>query len=85
LFVIFLTHLGRAVVVSAVYVTLVVPVNWWLGSDYGFIGNPPTDIKIPPFVDALGPWPQRAIIILALAPLGFIVVLLPWLVIGARR
>jgi hypothetical integral membrane protein (TIGR02206 family) len=77
--------LGRALAISAVYVALVVPVNWWLASDYGFIGNPPADIKIPPFVDALGPWPQRAIIIVALAPLGFIVVLLPWLVIRAPR
>ena len=70
--------LGRALLVSAAYVALVVPVNHWLGSDYGFIGNPPPDIAVPPFVLMLGPWPQRAIILVVLAALGFVVVLLPW-------
>ena len=36
------------------------------------------NVKIPPFVGALGPWPQRAIILVALAAFGFLVVLLPW-------
>ncbi len=76
--------LRRALAVSAAYVALVVPVNWWLGSDYGFIGNPPADIAIPPFVNALGPWPQRAIILVALAAFGFLVVLLPWLIVAPR-
>ena len=58
------------------------PVNLWLGSDYGFIGNPPADIKIPAFVGALGPWPQRAIILVALAAFGFLVVLLPWRIVA---
>ena len=70
--------LGYALIVSAAYVALIVPVNLWLGSDYGFIGNPPADIKIPPFVGALGPWPQRAIILVTLAAFRFLVVLLPW-------
>jgi hypothetical integral membrane protein (TIGR02206 family) len=76
--------LARAIAVSAVYVAIVVPVNLALGSNYGYVGNP-ADIKdIPPFVYALGPWPLRAIILVALAPLGFVVVLVPWLV-AARR
>jgi hypothetical protein len=37
---------------------------------------------VPPFVRALGPWPQRAIILVALAVPGFVVVLLPWLLIA---
>jgi len=73
--------LGYALIVSAAYVALIVPVNLWLGSDYGFIGNPPADVKIPPFVGALGPWPQRAIILVALAAFGFLVVLLPWCIV----
>jgi len=36
------------------------------------------NVKIPPFVGALGPWPQRAIILVALAAFVFLVVLLPW-------
>jgi hypothetical integral membrane protein (TIGR02206 family) len=70
--------LGRALAVSAVYVAVVVPVNVLTGGDYGFIGNPAPDISVPPFVLMLGPWPQRAIILLALGALGFAIVLLPW-------
>ena len=77
--------LGRALVVSAAYAALVVPVNLLLGSDYGFIGNPAPDISVPPFVLMLGPWPQRAIILVVLAALGFAVVLLPWRLIAPRR
>jgi len=77
--------LGRAVAVSAAYGVLVVPLNAWLGADYGFIGNPAPDIAIPPFVEALGPWPQRAIILAALVPLGFIAVLLPWRIARQMR
>jgi hypothetical integral membrane protein (TIGR02206 family) len=77
------SDLYRALIASAAYVALVVPVNFWLGSDYGFIGNPAPDIQIPPFIDALGPWPQRAIVLaVVLVPLGFVLVLLPWLVAG---
>jgi hypothetical integral membrane protein (TIGR02206 family) len=76
--------LGRALAVSAAYVALVAPVDLWLGSNYGYIGNPADINEVPPFVNALGPWPRRAIILVALAPLGFVVVLLPWLV-AARR
>ena len=70
--------LGRALLVSAAYVALTVPVNHWLGSNYGYIGNPAPDIAVPPFVLMLGPWPQRAVILVVLAVLGFVVVLLPW-------
>jgi len=71
--------LARALAVSFAYVALVASVNGRLGSDYGFIGNPAPDIAVPPFVLMLGPWPQRAIAIVALAACGFVVVLLPWL------
>jgi hypothetical protein len=74
-----------ALIVSAAYVALVVPINLWLGSDYGYLGNPAAVSEIPPFVYALGPWPQRAFILVALAPPGFIAVLLPWLIFGAGQ
>jgi hypothetical integral membrane protein (TIGR02206 family) len=78
------SDLSRALIVSAFYLALVVPVNAWLGSDYGFVGNPAPDIAVPPFVLMLGSWPQRAIILVALAVLGFVVVLLPWRILAAR-
>jgi hypothetical integral membrane protein (TIGR02206 family) len=76
---------ARAALVSAAYLAVVVPVNLWLGSNYGFIGNPPASVKIPPFVDALGPWPQRALIVVVLAALGFLVALLPWRLVARGR
>ena len=79
------SDLGRALIVSAAYVALVVPINLWLGSDYGYLGNPASVSEIPQFVYALGPWPQRAFILVALAPPGFIAVLLPWLIFGAGQ
>ena len=74
------SDLGRALIVSACYVALVVPINLRLGANYGYLGNPAAVSEIPPFVYALGPWPQRAIILVALVPLGFVAVLLPWLI-----
>jgi hypothetical integral membrane protein (TIGR02206 family) len=72
------SDLRRALMVSAAYVAVVAPVNHWTGGDYGYIGNPAPDIAVPPFVLMLGPWPQRAVILVLLAALGFVVVLLPW-------
>ncbi len=70
--------LGRAYAASAIYVLAVVPVNFLLGSNYGYIGDPPPPARIPPFIDALGPWPLRAVIVVILAVAGFVAVLLPW-------
>jgi hypothetical integral membrane protein (TIGR02206 family) len=75
--------LGTAVIASVVYTVLIMPVDLWLGANYGFIGNPPAGVSIPPFVKALGPWPQRALVVIALVPIGFVLVLLPWCI--ARR
>ena len=74
------SDLKRAYAVSAAYLAVVVPVNAALGSNYGYVGNPPAGNSIPPFVDLLGPWPERAIIVVGLASLGFMFVLLPWVV-----
>jgi len=71
---------GRAVAVSLIYVAFVVPIDLLLGANYGFVGNPADINEVPPFINALGPWPQRAIILVALVPLGFLIVLAPWLI-----
>jgi hypothetical integral membrane protein (TIGR02206 family) len=72
------SDLGRTLAVSAIYLALVVPVDVALGANYGFVGNPADTGEVPPFIGALGPWPLRAVILVALAALGFVVVLLPW-------
>jgi uncharacterized membrane protein YwaF len=49
----------------------------WLGADYGYLGDLPSE-QIPPFIAALGPWPARAVIVVALAAAAFAVVEMPW-------
>jgi hypothetical integral membrane protein (TIGR02206 family) len=79
------SDLGRALVLSLVYAALVMPIDLTLGANYGFIGNPPPGKSIPPFIDAMGPWPRRAFIVIALAAIGFVLALLPWRLAAARR
>jgi len=74
--------LGRVYAVSAIYLAMVIPVNLEFSANFGFLGNPPPPARIPPFVDALGPWPLRALIIVALAAVGFALLELPWRLVG---
>jgi hypothetical integral membrane protein (TIGR02206 family) len=77
--------LTRAYAVSGTYLAVVTPTNLLLGSNYGYVGNPPPPRPIPPFVDLLGLWPQRAVVLVVMAVLGFAVVLLPWAVARSSR
>jgi hypothetical integral membrane protein (TIGR02206 family) len=79
------SDLGRACAASAAYIALVMPIDLVLGANYGFVGNPADPKMIPPFVAALGPWPWRVLVIFALAALGFVLVLLPWLAVRRTR
>ncbi len=72
------SDLGRAYVASAIYIALIVPVDLWLGSNYGFVGNPAPGSRIPALVEAFGAWPRRALIVVGLAALAFVLVLAPW-------
>lgn len=51
------------------YLAVVLPLNLWLGANYGFVGNmrPGT----PSIVDVLGPWPERLIVIVLLVAAVF--------------
>lgn len=69
---------GRATVISIGYFAVVMPVNVMLSSNYAFIGNPTSAREVPPFVAALGPWPGRVFVIIALVMIAFLIVLLPW-------
>ena len=75
----------RACLVSVAYLAFITPVNLTLGSNYGFVGNPPPEHPLPPAVEALGPWPGRVGIMAGLAIVGFVLALSPFLVAGARR
>jgi hypothetical integral membrane protein (TIGR02206 family) len=71
--------LGRAGVASLAYVAAIIPLNLLLGTNYGFVGNPPADRSLPPLVAALGPWPGRVGIMMVLAGVAFTLALAPWL------
>ena len=76
------SDLARACVMSAAYVAAIVPVNLMLGTNYGFVGNPPDQAQ-PPVIALLGPWPERIVVLMALVFFGYLLAMLPW--IGARR
>lgn len=68
----------RAAVVAIGWAAVVLPVDLRLGANYGYIGNPPAGTWIPPLIAAFGPWPERLVIIAALAALVFLGLLAPW-------
>lgn len=68
----------RAAIVSFAYMALVLPINIALNANYGYVGNPPPPAAIPPFIAALGPWPGRVVILMALIAIAYVIVLLPW-------
>src|SRR5262252_3079237 len=76
---------ARASIAGLAWAALALAVDIRLGANYGFIGNPPASVRIPPLVAAFGPWPQRLAIIAALAALAFLLALAPWLVVRRLR
>jgi hypothetical integral membrane protein (TIGR02206 family) len=76
---------ARAAVVAIGWAALVLAVDLWLGANYGYIGNPPDGTWIPPLVAAFGPWPERLVVIAALAAIVFLLLLVPWLALRRRR
>jgi hypothetical integral membrane protein (TIGR02206 family) len=76
---------ARASVVGLGWAAVVLAVDLRLGANYGFIGNPPAGTRIPPIVEAFGPWPQRLLVILALATAVFVLLLAPWLALARQR
>jgi hypothetical integral membrane protein (TIGR02206 family) len=79
------SDVGRVVAASFAYVAVVMPIDLAIGANYGFIGNPPPDKSLPPFINAMGPWPRRAFIVMGLGITGFVLALLPWRLAGARE
>lgn len=52
------------------YLAAILPVNRWLGANYGFVGD--SRPETPSIVDVLGPWPERLLIIVALVAVVFV-------------
>jgi uncharacterized membrane protein YwaF len=68
--------LGVAIVTTAVYILLVLPLDAALGVDYGNVGpgSSPTAF--------LGPWPLRVFWLLVLEGTLFVLMWLPWRRVG---
>ncbi|MBL8762962.1 MAG: TIGR02206 family membrane protein [Phycisphaerae bacterium] len=60
------------------YLALAAAVNARLGSNYAFIGRPTPEN--PTLVDALGPWPVRAVLLALLAQAAVTLAFLPWII-----
>ena len=78
------SDLARAAVVAVMWATVALSTDVVLGANYGYVGNPPAGTRIPPLVEAFGPWPQRLLVMAAIAALVFFLLLLPWLALARR-
>ena len=76
---------ARAAVVAIGWAAVVLAVDLRLGANYGYVGNPPAGTWIPPLVAAFGPWPERLVVMAALAAIVFLLLLAPWLALRRRR
>lgn len=61
----------RGLLVCYVWLAVVVPINAWLGANYGYLGN--SRPEAPTLVDHLGPWPGRMVIMIAIGHAVFAV------------
>ncbi|MBL8762395.1 MAG: YwaF family protein, partial [Phycisphaerae bacterium] len=60
-------------------IVLMVPFNWWLGTNYAYTG--PSQPNSTTILDALGPWPRRLLLIMPLAAGVLCVITLPWVLV----
>lgn len=64
-------------------IVLMVPFNWWLGTNYAYTG--PSGTGPTTILDALGPWPRRLLLIMPLALLVLASITWPWVAWASWR
>ena len=64
---------------AALYVAIVLPLDLAFDWNYGFVGRSKPEVRS--IVDALGPWPGRLAIIVALVATAMALLLLPWKIV----
>lgn len=74
---------GIACAGAAAYVALILPLDLAFGWNYGFVG--PSKPEVRTIVDALGPWPERLVLIVLLVAGAMALALLPWRFIPRRE
>jgi hypothetical integral membrane protein (TIGR02206 family) len=65
-----------AMIMSALYVALVLPLDVLMRWNYGFLGN--MKPSQPSLIDVLGPWPWRVVVIIVLGGVAMAALYLPW-------
>lgn len=68
--------LAYVIMFSSAYLALVFPLNIWGGWNYGYVG--PDVPGTPTVIDALGPWPERILLIIVMAAAMLTHWWLPW-------
>ena len=67
---------GIACAAAALYVAIVLPLDLAFDWNYGFVGRGKPEVRT--IVDALGPWPERLVLIVLLVAGMMALLLLPW-------
>ena len=73
---------GIACAAAALYVAVVLPLDLAFDWNYGFVGRGKPEVRT--IVDALGPWPERLVLIFLLVAGAMALLLLPW-VFGRKQ
>lgn len=67
----------------AVFISLIVPLNLWLGVNYAYVGQGVPGQ--PSVVDFLGPWPGRVFKLAVAVLIAFALMTLPWVIASRSR
>jgi hypothetical integral membrane protein (TIGR02206 family) len=74
---------GIACAGAAAYVAIILPLDLFFGWNYGFVG--PSKPEVRTIVDALGPWPERLVLIVLLVAAAMALTLLLWQFVPRRE
>lgn len=67
---------ARTAIVNAAYIAVVLPLTLALDANYGFIGRSTPDART--LIDALGPWPWRILLLVAIIHAVMAVMVIAW-------
>ncbi len=72
-----------SLLLTTVYALCMLTLDVSLGWNYAYLGRATPEVRT--IVDALGPWPARAVAIMALGALAMTLLMLPWWIIAHGR
>ena len=71
-----------AMTVSILYVVILMPIDFRLGWNYGYVG--PSKPEQPSLIDVLGPWPWRVAVMVGMGFVVFTMMTVPWEIVRKR-